>query len=210
MKSVNISTDLWLEAASTRRTIHAVKGTSKVSDARVTELAEKVLSFTPSPFNAQFLRKQLVFAEKHKQLWDLIIETAEKAMKPAGEEVWGHFKGFLEMHRGGYGSIMYWQSNSSIAEFQEKRKNTAHVIPQWADHAQGMAQLLMWTALELEGLGASLQHTNSIAGVEDAIKKFCGVPEDYSLVGHLVYGDHPGKHPEKPEKLPLKETLTIL
>lgn len=84
------------------------------------------------------------------------------------------------------------------------------MLPQWSEHATGMAQILMWTALEIEGLGASLQHMNAFPPVEAALKKLCGVPEDYQLRAHIVYGDHPGNHPEKPAKTPLSETLNVL
>jgi hypothetical protein len=84
------------------------------------------------------------------------------------------------------------------------------MFPEWSDHAQGMAQILMWTALELEGLGANLQHMQAIPPVGEAIKKFCEVPNDYKLKAHIVYGDHPGAHPEAKPKLPLSETLKTL
>lgn len=114
MKSVGVSTDQWLEAASVRRTVHGVKGTSKVSDARVTEIAAKILDFTPSPYNAQFLRNQLVVGDKHKQLWSVILEAAEEALNPAGQEVWGRMKGFLEMHKAAYGSVSDAKHNQLV------------------------------------------------------------------------------------------------
>lgn len=74
-----------------------------------------------------------------------------------------------------------------------------------------MAQLLVWTALELEGLGANLQHMQAIPPVEAEIKKFLQVPADYSLKAHLNYGDEPGAHNTTvPEKLPLSETLKVV
>lgn len=81
---------------------------------------------------------------------------------------------------------------------------------EWGEHAQGIHQILVWTALELEGVGANLQHMNAIPPLEAAIKKFAGVPEDYKLKAHLNYGDEQAAHPEKPKKLPIDETLTIL
>lgn len=74
----------------------------------------------------------------------------------------------------------------------------------------GMHQILVWTALELEGLGANLQHFQSMPPAEAAIKKFCGVPDDYSLKAHLNFGDEAQPHPEVPKKLPFSETLKII
>lgn len=70
-----------------------------------------------------------------------------------------------------------------------------------------MAQFLVWTALELEGLGANLQHMQGIPPVEAALKQFCNVPEDYSLKAHLNYGDKAQPHPEAPSKLAFTETF---
>ena len=45
------------------------------------------------------------------------------------------------------------------------------MFPQWADHASGMLQNYVWTAVELEGLGANLQHMNMFPPAEEALKK---------------------------------------
>ena len=81
---------------------------------------------------------------------------------------------------------------------------------EWGDHAQGIHQILVWTALELEGVGANLQHMNVMPSLEAAIKKFAGVPEDYKLKAHLNYGDEQTERPNVPGKLAIEETLTIL
>lgn len=105
---------------------------------------------------------------------------------------------------------MFWESGDTIKEAAETHKSAADLFPQLGDHASGMVQILVWTALELEGLGASLQHMQAIPTVETALKEFCGVPGDYSLKAHLTFGDVTGEHPEIPAKLPIRETLTIL
>lgn len=84
------------------------------------------------------------------------------------------------------------------------------MFDQFSEHASGMAQILVWTALELEGFGANLQHMAAIPPVEPAIRKFVGVPDDYSLKANLNFGEPAQPHPEVPGKLPITETLTIL
>lgn len=81
----------------------------------------------------------------------------------------------------------------------------------WADHANAMDQILVWTALELEGVGANLQHMNAMPPVEEALKKFLDVPATYKLVAHLNYGDEPAAHNDTvPPKLPLSETFKYI
>lgn len=85
------------------------------------------------------------------------------------------------------------------------------MFPQWGEHAQGINQILVWTALELEGLGANLQHLNAIPPAEAAVKKFLGVPDSYRLTAHLNYGDEPGPHNDTvPPKKPTSETLKVV
>jgi predicted oxidoreductase (fatty acid repression mutant protein) len=73
-----------------------------------------------------------------------------------------------------------------------------------------MAQILVWTALELEGFGANLQHIGAIPPVEEALKKFLNVPDDYSIKANLVFGEEAQPHPDVPEKLPINETLVVV
>jgi uncharacterized protein len=84
------------------------------------------------------------------------------------------------------------------------------MIPEWAEHANGMHQILVWTALELEGLGANLQHFNGWPGVTEAMRQYCGVPDEYRLRAHINYGDEAAEHPPKPEKLPFSESINVL
>ena len=231
MAAVNISTDQWLAAAKHRRTVYGLKGTSAVPDSRVEQIIEQVLSFSPSSYNTQPVRVTLVTGDKHKQFWDTIIEIAQPILQGAGEQVWQTMKGVFESHKASYGSVriqtpahmgqdlwlmenpaqvVFWERGDSIKEAGEKHKSAAHMFAQFGEHANGMAQIFVWTALELEGLGANLQHLQAIPPVEAAIRKFCGVTEDYSLKAHINYGDEPGEHPPVPEKLPISETLKVI
>lgn len=67
----------------------------------------------------------------------------------------------------------------------------------------------IWTALELEGLGANLQHMNAIPPVEDAIKKEWNIPADWSLKAHLNFGGYAQEHPARPDKIAVDETVAV-
>lgn len=84
------------------------------------------------------------------------------------------------------------------------------MVPEWSEHNTGMAQIMVWTALEVEGLGASLQHINGIPGLESALKEFAGVPVDWKLKGHIVFGDEGQAHPGLPPKKPVSDVLNVL
>ena len=97
-----------------------------------------------------------------------------------------------------------------MKESAEKHQSAAALLPMYGDHCSGMAQVLVWTALEMEGLGANLQHVGCFPAVEPKVKEFCEVPEDYKLKAHINYGDKAQEHPEKPEKLPFSETVKVI
>ncbi|KAM0121614.1 hypothetical protein ACP6JC_001785 [Aspergillus fumigatus] len=187
----SVTAEQWLEAAAYRRTVYGLAGTSKVSDKRP-------------------VRVSLAFGAKHKELWSIIIKVAEPVLTSMNPDLWARFGPILEAHKAAYGSVLFWECGETIKESSEKHKHVAHKLGEWSDVSQGMHQILVWTALGLEGVGANLQHTNSIPPIEAAIKKFAGVPEHYTLKAHLNYGDKQADHPEKPAKLPMGEILMIL
>ncbi|KAL4893534.1 Nitroreductase-like protein [Aspergillus ambiguus] len=206
----SITTDQWLEAAAHRRSVRGLAGTSKVSDERVQEIVSKVLSFAPSSYNTQPVRISLAFGEKHKELWSIILKVAEPVLNSINPDLWQKLGPIFQSHKAAYGSVLFWERGQTTKEAAETHKATGHMFSEWGDHAQGIHQILVWTALDLEGVGANLQHMNAIPPIEAAIKKFAGVPEDYKLKAHLNYGDEQTARPETPKKLPIEETLTIL
>lgn len=205
-----ISTDQFLAAAKHRRTVYGLKKQSTVSDNRVREIIEQVLSFAPSSYNTQPLRVVLATGDKHTALWDAIIAAAEPILKGAGAGAWEKMSGVFQMHKGAYGSVAFFDSADAIAEAGKTHASAAHMFEEFSLHSSGMAQILVWSALELEGLGANLQHLNAIPPVEVAIKKFLAVPDDWKLRAHLNYGDEAQPHPEVPNKLPINDVLKTL
>ncbi|KIH93561.1 nitroreductase family protein [Sporothrix brasiliensis 5110] len=206
----NLTTDQWLSAAAYRRTVYTLKDTSHVPDARIEEIVKQVLSFNPSSYNTQVDRVTVVLGPKHKQLWQIIIDAVQPVLEQAGPGVWDAMRPRLEGHKSAYGSVLFWVSDKALDDARETHKAAAQALPQFAEHASAIAQILVWTALELEGFGANLQHLGIVPGVSTALQAFLGLPADYSLKAHLNFGEEAGEHPEKPAKLPLSETFKIV
>lgn len=103
--STFVSTDDWLNAASHRRTVYGLKGTSSIPDDRVEEIIKKVQSFAPSAYNSQPIRFTLVTGESHKRFWDTVLQAAEPILKSVSEQVWNGMQGFLQTHKAAYGSV---------------------------------------------------------------------------------------------------------
>ncbi|OAA66951.1 nitroreductase family protein [Niveomyces insectorum RCEF 264] len=205
-----VTTDQWLAAAKHRRTVYGLKDTSPVPDSRIEEIVQQVLSFSPSSYNTQPDRITIVLGAKHKELWQVIIDAAKPILLAAGPGVWEAMGPRLEGHKSAYGSVLFWVSEKAIKEAGETHASAAQMFPQFSEHSSGMAQILVWTALEVEGFGANLQHMGVIPPVQTALQKFLGLPEDYLLKANLNFGEEAQPHPEKPAKLPFSETLKIV
>ncbi|KAK6206095.1 hypothetical protein LQW54_007930 [Pestalotiopsis sp. IQ-011] len=208
MAPSTISADQFLAAAKFRRTVYGLKASSPVPDSRIEEILKEVLSFAPSSYNTQSSRFTLVLGDKHKQFWDIVIKESEDILKGAG--AWDAMLPRFQAFQNAYGSVVFWEAGNTIKQAQDTHKASAHMFPEWSEHTSGIHQILVWTALELEGFGANLQHMNAIPPVEAALKKFLAVPEDWKLKAHLNFGEEAQPHPENPSKLPTSETLTIV
>jgi predicted oxidoreductase (fatty acid repression mutant protein) len=58
----------------------------------------------------------------------------------------------------------------------------AETFKVWSGQSSGMLQFAVWTALETEGLGASLQHYNVFGEVfENLVRKAAGAPDSWKV-----------------------------
>jgi hypothetical protein len=65
-----------------RRTYYGISDKSTLSNEQITALVGKAVKYAPTSFNMQQNRVIVVTGEKHRKVWDLIIE-AQKANDPS-------------------------------------------------------------------------------------------------------------------------------
>lgn len=65
---------------------------------------------------------------------------------------------------------------------------------------------MVWTSLEIEGLGASLQHYNEL--IEADVKREWKVPADWKLISQMPFGKPTAPAGEK-EFMPLEERVKV-
>lgn len=102
--------------------------------------------------------------------------------------------------------ILFFEDQDTISGLQHKFPNYFDKFPVWAAHSDGMLQHAVWTALETEGLGASLQHYDPL--IDEEVAKKWGLPLSWKLKAQLVFGGRAGKPGEKEHK-PLEEKLKV-
>jgi predicted oxidoreductase (fatty acid repression mutant protein) len=84
----------------------------------------------------------------------------------------------------------------------------AYGFPQWSEHSSAMHQFALWTALEAEGFGASLQHYCPLVGEQTAAR--WSLPASWTLKAQLVFGGKVGgPADELKTQKPLEERLKV-
>lgn len=69
-----------------------------------------------------------------------------------------------------------------------------------------MLQYVIWTALEIEGLGANLQHYNPI--IDDEVKQEWNVPSNWKLIAQMPFGKKVAEAGDK-DFMPLEERIKV-
>lgn len=108
---------------------------------------------TPSALNMQSASAIVVLHEHHVKLWDIALDTMRVQVPP---QAFAPLEKKLLGLREGYGTVLFFEDTEKLAATQKKVPPLAERMPMLAEHGNAMAQLVVWTALETEGFGASL------------------------------------------------------
>ena len=172
------------EAVKGRRSIYAIGSEKTVPEAKIEAIVREALLHTPSPFNSQSTRLVLLFGEEHKKLWNITLAELEKivALKQFEQTA----KKINDCFASGYGTIMFFEEKKIVENLCNSFPSYADRFPFWSHHTNAMHQFVIWTALEAEGLGASLQHYNPL--IDDAVRNEWGLPESWQLIAQMPFG----------------------
>ena len=189
------------EALKERRSIYAISKESGVSNERIQEVINEAVLHTPSAFNSQSARVVVLFGENHNKLWD-ITEASLKKIVP--EENFAPTKEKIDSFRNGYASVLFFEDQNVVKNLQEQFSLYKDNFPVWSQQSSGMLQYVIWTALVVEGLGASLQHYNEL--IEEDVAKEWNIPSGWKLVAQMPFGKPVSGAGEK-EFMPLDERV---
>ncbi|MGW7160141.1 nitroreductase family protein [Paenibacillus sp. LK1] len=194
----------FFEALKNRRSYYGISKESTISDAKIQEIVEEAVKYTPTSFNSQTSRAVVLLGEQHDKLWnhteEILREVVgnEEAFKSTAEKMAGF--------RSGYGTVLFFEDNNVIAQLQQNFAAYADNFPIWANQSNGMLQLVIWTALEQEGLGASLQHYNPL--IDEKVKQEWNIPENWRLIAQMPFGK-PTATPGEKEFQPIEERVKV-
>lgn len=186
-----------------RRSFYGISKEAVISDEKIQEVIEHAVKHTPTAFNSQGARVVLLLGKHHDKLWDITKEALRK-MVPADQFASTEDK--INTFRKGYGTVVFFEDHSTIKSLQEQFTLYKDNFPVWAQQSNGMHQYVIWTALEIEGFGASLQHYNEL--IEDEVKKEWSIPDNWKLIAQMPFGK-PTAQPGEKHFEPLEERVKI-
>jgi len=141
-----------IESLAKRRTVYALNKTLPVAEETVVKTIEQAVELVPDAFNMKSQRVVIALGAKQDELWDTIYNVF--GGKVAREKIDG-FKAAA-------GPVLYFVNEDVVKSLQAKFPRYAENFPNWAQQANGMLQISIWTALRDLGVGANIQHYNPV------------------------------------------------
>jgi predicted oxidoreductase (fatty acid repression mutant protein) len=192
------------DAIKNRHSIYGLSDEKIVPRERIEEILRDTLNHLPSTYNVQSTRFVLLFGEDHKALWEITLQELKKLTTPERfaqtvSKVNGSFAS-------GYGTILFFEDQAATDELIAKYPTYADKFTQWAQHTNAMHQYVVWTALEAEGLGASLQHYNPL--IDQPVKERWTLPASWTLIAQMPFGKPTASGGQKSKKA-IEERLKI-
>ncbi|MEW9097219.1 MAG: nitroreductase family protein [Clostridiaceae bacterium] len=190
-------------AIADRRTFYGISKEAVVSDDRIKEIIDHAVKHTPSAFNSQSARVILLLGKHHDKLWDI---TKEALRKIVPVDKFSSTEDKINSFRSGYGTVLFFEDNSVVESLQQQFALYKDNFPIWSQQASGMHQFVIWTALEIEGFGASLQHYNEL--IETDVKKEWNIPDNWKLIAQMPFGK-PTAQPDEKQFQPLEDRIKV-
>lgn len=194
----------FFSAIKDRRSIYGISSEKIVPDERIIEIVNFAVKHTPSALNSQSGRIVLLFGENHKKLWEITTKTLRKIVPV---EQFGPTKDKMDSFSRGYATILFFEDQSVIHSLQKSYELYKDNFPIWSQQSSGMLQYVIWTALELEGFGASLQHYNPL--IDEEVKMEWNIPSSWQLVAQMPFGKATVMPPKKSYQ-PVEERIMIV
>lgn len=186
-----------------RRSFYGISKETTISSERIQEILENALQYTPAAFNTPSSRIVALFGEDHNKLWDISKRELQKIVPP---DQFPSTEEKIDSFHNGYGTILFFEDINVIEQLQRNYDLYHDNFPVWAHQSNGMLQYIVWSSLEIEGLGASLQHYNPL--IDREVKSSWHIPPNWKLIAQMPFGK-PTAPPDKREYTSINERLKI-
>jgi predicted oxidoreductase (fatty acid repression mutant protein) len=165
-----------------RRSYYNISAKSLVDRSAIKEIVDQAVLHTPTSYNVQGGRVVLFYDEAHSQLWDVVREHTLAWLPKDNEEMIKMQSGKLDGYSAGYGTVVFLEDEDTIAASRKRAPQFGDLFETWTEASSAMLQYVVWTALEAEGFGASLQHhTAMMKELSPALHKAFDIPTQWKV-----------------------------
>ncbi|WP_410902081.1 nitroreductase family protein [Priestia filamentosa] len=198
-------TTTFYDAIENRRSIYGISKEPVISDERIQEIVNHAVKYVPSAFNSQTARVVILLGDNHTKLWDITTQTL-KGMVP--EDQFASTQEKMDSFNAGYGTVLFFEDMSIVEGLQAQFPSYADNFPVWSLQSSGMLQYTIWTALESEGFGASLQHYNPL--IDEEVKTTWNLPTSWKLLAQMPFGKPTVEPNPNKEFEPIEDRVKVL
>ncbi|WP_151811185.1 nitroreductase family protein [Acinetobacter bereziniae] len=176
--------NVFLDLIHKRRTIYAIGRHVNHSPEYLSDLIQQAIKQSPSSFNSQSSRAVILFNAEHEKFWNFVKAQLKAYAKDEASALKTEAK--MDSFIAGFGTVLFFEDQDVVKDLQAQFPSYADNFPVWAEHSTAIAQFATWTALNSDGLGASLQHYNPI--VDEQVHAEWDIPKNWKLRAQLVFG----------------------
>lgn len=191
------------QAVEQRRSVYAIGADTEVPEEEVLGIVQHAVRHVPSAFNSQSARVIVLLGDAHKRFWSLTGNVL-RGVVPA--ESFASTEQKLNGFAAGAGTVLFFEDQTVVEGLQEQFALYRDNFPVWSLESAGMLQFAVWTALEADSLGASLQHYNPL--IDAKVRQAWNVPESWRLLGQMPFGRVLAQ-PDAKESLPLEQRFRV-
>ncbi|EXJ89043.1 hypothetical protein A1O3_02107 [Capronia epimyces CBS 606.96] len=209
-----MASDGFLQLVEQRRSNYTLSAESTIPDAKVVEIVQAAIKWAPASYNVQSARAVVLFRDQHRQFWDLAATHIAAHVKnlPLDEATKAFLVGRMAGFKAAYGTVLWFEDQAALDGLAKLHANVVPLLKEFSDSSSGMHQFIVWTALTAEGLGASLQHINSVPTLPAETLSTFGLPETWVFKAQLVFGKPTAPPMDKmtpPLGLPLETRVLV-
>lgn len=171
------------QAIEARRSIYGISKENVLEKKQLVTLIEHAVKHTPSAFNSQSARVILLLSQEHNKFWDMVMNALREIVPP---QSFDNTKQKIDSFAAGCGTVLFFEDQTIVENLQKQFPIYNDNFPIWSQQSNGMLQFVIWTALEVEGYGASLQHYNEL--VKNKISEVWDIPDSWQLIAQMPFG----------------------
>ncbi|WWC85759.1 uncharacterized protein L201_000625 [Kwoniella dendrophila CBS 6074] len=197
-RKITTKSAAFFEAVKTRRSNYNITNESPLTNEQLQEIIEQAVLHTPTAFNSQTSRAILIVdKEKNDQIWEIVKKRfIESLIDKNMQAFWSNH--IDNSFKAGYGTVIFFEDQNIIKQFASEKLQYAQEIPIWSGESSAMLQYIVWSALTVEGYGASLQHfAGYTPHVKADINDFLEIPKHWKNTAMMPFGlkNGPPGHP---------------